>query len=295
MVAAALLVALGSSACTARDPVDGGGVIAVAAVFPLAQVAREVAPTATVTLLGAGGDDAHSVDLTPRERAAVEAADVMLYVGDIGYQKPVERAAEAAQGQVVDMAAIAGPSRVITTTNGAVDPHLWFDARVMADVTVATGDAFAAADPGGARDYRARAAGMASDFRRLAVELDDLLAGDCRFDEVVVSHVAYAYLTKPRGKTLLGITSPNPEAGASPAELGRLADTVRRAGHPYVVSEPVEGRADAETIARETGAELLDIFPLDAEPPGAVDRSIVELVRQQALTLATAYGCDRAR
>ena len=289
--AGAIVLALVASGC-ARGGAQPDGVDAVASVFPLAWVAEQVAPAATVTLLGAGGQDAHSVDLTPRERAVVEAADVVLYVGDISYQPVVEDAARAAGGEVVDISAVAGSERLIRTAGGTVDPHLWFDADVMADVVLATGEAFASADPPGADGYRSRAATTASEFQRLGRELDDLLSGDCRFDEVVVSHVAYSYLTQPRGKALRGITGANPESGASPSELDRLADLVEQEGLRYVVAEPVEGRADAETLAAETDVELLEIFPLDAVPPtGDSGRSLVQLVREQASTLATAYGC----
>ena len=192
------------------------------------------------------------------------------------------------------MSAVAGPERLLRTANGAVDPHLWFAADVMADVALAVGEAFAAADPSGAQAYRSRAADAASEFQRLRRDLDDLLGRECRFDEVVVSHVAYSYLAQPRGKALRGITGANPESGASPGELNRLVEFVEREGLRHVVAEPFEGRADAEAVAAEAGVEVLDIFPLDAVPPGRGGVSLIELARDQTSTLATAYGCPAA-
>ena len=308
VAAATALLLTGCGRQAAVTAQDGGGapLTAAAAVFPLAWLAGEVAPDARVELLSEGSLEAHDIELSPGQRAAVQTADVVLYLGDIDYQPQVEAAAQAAEGQVVDVTEVAGEQRLLLAgadphphadegddhaDGEQLDPHLWFDAAVMADVALRTGEAFAAADPARADVYRANARAVADDLRALESELDRLLGGDCRLDEAIVSHIAYTYLVQPHGKELNGIGGVDPEAGASGAQLAELVREVHEEGITHVLAEPVEGRQDAEALAREAGVELLEVHPLDAVTPEQADASFVDLVREQAETFATAYDC----
>lgn len=307
-----LIVVMLAGAVGCGDRASGGSsradveVSAVAAAYPLAWVAEQVAPQAGVSLLTAGGLEAHDLELTPEQRGAIERADVVLFVGDIGFQPQVEQAAASASGEVVSLAEVAGDRVLVPAEDphaeegehgeehgeqGAVDPHMWFDPEIMADMAQRTGEAFAAADPGNAETYSQNAAAVGDHLRALDAELDEILGGECRFDEAIVSHQAYGYLLRPYGHTQHGITGVSPEAGASSAQLSELVEEIRREGIEYVLAEPVEGRADAEAVAREAGVRLLEVSPLDAVAEEQAGSGLPDLVRQQARLFATALGC----
>jgi zinc transport system substrate-binding protein len=317
LVLALALVSSVAAGCGGGDgSADDGSVSAVAAVYPLAWLAERVAPDAEVTLLTAGGAEAHDLDLTPSQRSAIETSDVVLYVGDIGYQPQVEEAVGAASGEVVALSDVAG-DRVLRAAGDehsedehageesdehageesgehggeAIDAHMWFDAEIMAEVAERVGAAFAAADPSRAEMYRENAAGARDELMGVRGDLDDLLGGPCRLDEAVVSHQAYGYLLRPFGHTQHGVTGINPEAGASSAELAELVAEIRAQGIGHVLVEPVEGRSDAEVVAREAGVELLEVSPLDAVTDAEAGTAFPELLRQQARQFATALGC----
>ena len=271
--------------------------------YPLAWLAERVAPDAEVTLLTAGGAEAHDLDLTPGQRSAIETSDVVLYVGNIGYQPQVEDAVGSASGEVVALSDVAG-DRVLRAGGDehageesgehgdeAIDAHMWFDAEIMADVADRVGEAFAAADPSRAEMYRQNATSVRGELMAVREELDDLLGGPCTFDEAVVSHQAYGYLLRPFGRTQHGVTGINPEAGASSAELTELVAEIKAKGIGHVLVEPVEGRSDAEVVAREAGVELLEVSPLDAVTDAEASTAFPELLRQQARRFATALGC----
>ena len=313
-----LVLALVSSAAAGcgggEESADDGSVSAVAAVYPLAWLAERVAPDAEVTLLTAGGAEAHDLDLTPGQRSGIETSDVVLYVGDIGYQPQVEEAVGAASGEVVALSDVAG-DRVLRAAEAehsedeaageeehageesgehgdeAIDAHMWFDAEIMAEAAERVGAAFAAADPSRAEMYRENATSARDELMGVREDLDDLLGGPCRFDEAVVSHQAYGYLLRPFGHTQHGVTGINPEAGASSAELTELVAEIKAQGIGHVLVEPVEGRSDAEVVAREAGVELLEVSPLDAVTDAEAGRAFPELLRQQARHFATALGC----
>jgi zinc transport system substrate-binding protein len=136
-----------------------------------------------------------------------------LFVGEIGYQPQVEDAVPSADGESVSLSEVAGPDRLLEPgedphaheeqgedhaegTQGdeqgevVVDPHIWFDLDVMADVAVRAGDAEA---------YRGNAKALRAELGVLATELDEVLGGECSHQEVIVSHQAYGYLFAPHG------------------------------------------------------------------------------------------------
>ncbi|MBW3645509.1 MAG: metal ABC transporter substrate-binding protein, partial [Actinobacteria bacterium] len=160
---------------------------AVAAVYPLAWVAEQVAPDVEVSLLAAGGLEAHDLEITPGQRQAIQTSDVVLYVGEIGYQPQVESAVADAEGEVVSLSEVAGEERLLEPGadphahdgdqeggeghddhagegDAVVDAHIWFDPEVMADVAVRTGEAFAAADPDNAETYQQNAAALGEEL-----------------------------------------------------------------------------------------------------------------------------------
>lgn len=130
-------------------------------------------------------------------------------------------------------------------------------------------------------------------MRRLDADVDAVL-GDCRFDTVVVSHAAYAYLLEPHGITQEGVSGPGGHAGASPQRVAELAATIAQAGIPAVLSEPVEGRRDAEAVAREAGVDIIEILSLDVVDEERAARGYPDLLREQAQAAARAAGCAGA-
>jgi zinc transport system substrate-binding protein len=313
-----------------------GTVTAAAAVYPLAWMAQEIAPEAEVEFLGSGSAEAHELELTPGQREAVGSSDVVLYMGDIGYQPQVEDAADTAEGQIVDVSEVAGEERMLAASEdahaheeeagehadeegehadeeadeegehadeeegehadeeeGALDPHVWFDASIMAEVAERTGEAFAAADPDNAETYTANAQEVSEELLALDGEIEEMLGEGCQFDEAIVSHAAYGYLLETFGYSqhaVVGVTSG--EAGASGGELAEIVEEIEEEGFEYVLAEPVEGRADAEAVTRETGTEMLDVFPLDVVTEEQSGQGYPELLREQADTFATALGCS---
>ncbi|CAN5191858.1 zinc ABC transporter substrate-binding protein [soil metagenome] len=315
LFAAVLPVSLLMAACSDRSTFAGKEISAVASVYPLAWVAEQVAPDADVTLLSAGGLEAHDLELSPDQRGKIEASDVVMFVGEIGYQPQVEQALTSAEGVVVSLSEVAGPERLLEPGDGphaqgdegeehtedvegeeqhdeaVVDPHIWFAPDVMADAAVQAGEAFAAADPTNAATYEGNAETVRAEFADLGRELDEILGGTCTHGEAIVSHQAYSYLLEPYGVEQHGVTGINPEAGAASGELAELVAEIEAKGFGHVLTEPVEGREGAETVAREARVELLEISPLDAVTEEQAAVGFVDLVRQQAEQFATALGC----
>lgn len=310
LVSVVLLGACGSGASDAEEA-GGPDLTAVATVFPLAWMTSEIAPGADVTFLGSRGLDPHDLELSPGDREAIETADVVVYMGALDFQPQIEAAAASARGAVVDVAATAGEARLLPLDEpdhdegeaddhdegegddhgeGGVDPHAWFDADLMAEVAEEIGAAFAAADPDRAGRYEETSARLGDELRDLHEAIDEQLA-DCRQDTAIVSHEAYAYLLEPRGLEQEGISGSGGHSEASPQRLAELTERIREEDIPAVAAEPFEGRADAETLAREAGVELVEIDPLEVVTEEEFAVGFPELLRKQADAFAAALDC----
>jgi zinc transport system substrate-binding protein len=324
------------------EAVAGEGLTVVTTVFPLADMAQTIAPGADVTLLTSSGQDPHDLELTPQDRALIEGADVVLYMGDIDFQPQVESAVADATGAVVSVADIAGTGNLLDfdghshddehghddddehghddddehghddddehghddddehghddddehghDDDEAVDPHLWFSATIMAEVAEEIGQVMADMDTDNTDVLVANSEALHDELRALEGELDTLLE-DCTRDYAIVSHEAYAFLLEPRGFEQEGISGAGGHGDASPQRLAELTEKIRDEDIPAVLAEPLEGRADAESLANEAGVDLLEIDPLEIGQDELFEMGYVEALRQQAQTFATAMEC----
>ena len=264
---------------------------AVATVYPLTWLVEQIAPDADVTSLAAQGQDPHDQELSPHERAELEQADLVAYLGPIGFQPQVEAAIGGDGPAVVSVADVLGSQSLRRHGDEeAVDPHFWFDARLMAKVATAIGEAAGRADQANASAYRDAARNVAAELEALAAQVGQTLQS-CRHDGVVVGHEAYAYLLEPHGLEQHGISSAAGHSEASPADVAALVTRIRREQLPAVLTEPVEGRADAEVVAREAGVELIEIYSLDIVDAAQARKGFAQLLTEQADAVSRAAEC----
>lgn len=298
---AALLACLAlSAAACAGAPSQDDTVLVVATPWPLRWLAAQVAPDAEIRELGQAGQDPHELDLSPAERELLDRADAILFVGPVGFQPQVEDA--AAQRADVAIAVTAAAEELLPAADGHtedghtedghtdVDPHVWFAPRALARAAPALAERLAAVDPDGAEGYRDRAASTAEALRALSDELDDILS-ECRLKLAVVGHEAFAYLLEPRGLEQVGVSGVGGHGEVSPTRLAELTALIRREGIRTVLAEPVEGRAAAETLAREAGVALAEVDTLESPEAGRRALGLPELLREQARVFAQALEC----
>ena len=288
-----LIVALTLVACQTGSAATGPE--AVATTYPLAWLVAEVAPGFEVTSLAARGQDPHDLELTPQQRGTMETASLVVYQGNIGFQPQIEAAVSSAGGEVVSAADVLGEGALRPIAGGqtgeaGIDPHFWFDASLMAQLATAVGDAAATADPSRAEEYRRNAAATAATLDELAGQIETMLSG-CRADTVIVSHEAYQYLLAPAGLEQHGVSSAARHSEASPSDIADLAAEIRAENLTAVLTEPVEGRTDAEAVAAEAGVDLIEIYSLDVVDEAQAAKGFPTLLREQAEAVARAAGC----
>ena len=274
-----VLLALSAAGCGGGndgDAADEDSVEVVASFYPLAYAAERTAPEAGVLNVTPPGVEPHDLELAPQDVARIRSADVVLYLGG-GFQPAIEDAAGGAEGRAVDLLEELG-----LPADG--DVHVWLDPARYADVVrrVATE---LTDDEGSAR----------LTLHRLD-ELDgiyELGLETCERREIVVSHAAYGFLADAYGLEEIPLARV-PDAEATPRDLERIAQLVRDRGVTTVFVEPLASSEEAEAIARETGAKVAVLDPLEGltEEQLAAGEDYFSVMLANLEALQAALGCE---
>src|SRR6266545_1398316 len=140
ILAVALVITLGACSSGSSD----GRVEVVAAIYPLAWAAEQVGGgRVSVEDLTPPGVEAHVTTLTAGQRADIQTADVVVYLGQIGLQPDVEAAVKDAGGRVVD---VTSRLNIRAPAGQTFDPHVWLDPVNMEGAVRLIGGALRAVD-----------------------------------------------------------------------------------------------------------------------------------------------------
>jgi zinc transport system substrate-binding protein len=258
-----LVLALGLGvaipACSGQEEV---GRTVVASIYPLAWSAERIAaPGWQVIDLTPPGVEAHDVELSLEDRAAIQEADVIVYMGDIGFQPQVESAVDDASGRVVDAASfVVGDSAV------ARDPHIWLLPQHMVRIA----EAIASRIPGSSPR------GFQADLAQLG---EAYTAGleDCRYGSAIVSHEAFGYLADDYGFRQFGLTGVTPEGEPTADRLTEARRLIAEGEAGAVFYETAEESQRAvDTLAADAGVPALPLSTLESEPPSGDYISVME-------------------
>ena len=287
---AALLTACGdSSASTASDRLRVS-----AAFYPLAYLAEQVGGDhLDVSLLTKPGTEPHDLELTPKEVASLSDADLVLY--ESGFQPAVDDAVGSeARDTAFDVAPAAHLDLVVTEdgggTDGTPDPHFWLDPTRFADVGSAVAAELGRVDPAHAADYTAGAERFARTMSRLDKEYRTGLAS-CASTDLVTSHEAFGYLAEAYGMTQRGISGLSPDTEPSAAQLATITDFVDERGVRTIYAETLASPKTAETVARETGATVAVLDPIEGITDASKGSDYLQVMRSNLTTLVTGQGC----
>jgi zinc transport system substrate-binding protein len=264
-----VVLAAAATACTGQG--DDRRTI-VASFYPLAFVAQRVAGEGwEVVDLTPPGTEAHDVELSLEDRAAIEDAEVVLYLGDYGFQPQVEAAVQEASGTVVAVGDFVG-------ANLKIDPHIWLDPGQMDRITQAVSASIRGATG-----------------RPLQRELDALWnryrsgLASCGFRVIIVPHEAFGYLADSFRLEQFGLAGVDPE-GEPGAE--RLAEAHRliTSGQAGAVFYEAGGQSQevAETVAADAGVPALPLSTLESEPPSGDYLSVMD---DNLASLREGLGC----
>jgi zinc transport system substrate-binding protein len=279
VVGAVLFVAGALLACGGGGSASSSGRTEVAAGFyPLAFAAEEIGgDRVAVTNLTPAGSEPHDLEVSPDDVTALRDTDLVLLLGH-GFQPQLEDAA----GDGDDVLQLLDTEGLALLPDE--DPHVWLDPIRYAAIArrIAT-----------ALDMPAAAKPFAADLEALDEEFGRGLA-DCERRELVTSHEAFAYLAERYDLEQVAVTGLSPEAEVDPGRLEDVVDTVRESGATTVFVEPLVSPRIAETVARETGATIAVLDPLEGltEEQASNGDDYLSVMRRNLAALRAALGCS---
>lgn len=267
----ASLVVLSSACATSRH---ADRISVVVALYPLEFLAETVGGDGvSVTNLVATGAEPHDIEVSQRDATALADADVVVIIG--GLQPSVDESLTNVTDALVLDLANELPLRSVDGDVASdsddhdheqVDPHFWLDPQLYALGADAVAEALSEIAPRRAESFRAAASALGSELDRLDATMVSHLA-DCRYSTMVTSHDAFGYLARRVGLRDVGISGISTEGEPSPRDLADIADTVRSTGVTTIYSERLLPADVADAVARETGAVVQVLDPIESRPP----------------------------
>jgi zinc transport system substrate-binding protein len=173
--------------------------------------------------------------------------------------------------------------------HGPINPHIWLDPVRAAQQVDNIRDGLIAADPACTDGYRRNAAAFTGQLRQLNTEFEKQLA-PFRGQTFVVLHDFAPYFADRyglRAEYLVDVPEQNP----SPADLARVADTVKRTQLRALLSEPQEGNRSFNALAGDLGIRISVFNPLETgtEKASRDPATYGEVMRRNVTDLVSAF------
>jgi zinc transport system substrate-binding protein len=263
----AAVIALAAVSCRRQEPQapQEKRLTIVTSLFPLYDFARAIGKeNAAVTLLLPPGVESHSFEPRPGDILKINSADLFIYTGAAmePWVADILRGIENKKLMVID--ASAGISLLRESPDSGdehrgTDPHIWLDfsnAQHMAD-TICGG--MSEKDPLHRKFYEDNARAFTAQLAALDREYRETIAS-CKLRVIIHGgHFAFGYLAKRYHLEYRAAYGFSPDAEPTPRRIYELSEYMKRAGIRCIFYEELLNPRVAETIARETGAELLQL------------------------------------
>jgi len=276
----------------------------VATTPDLASIAREIGgDKIELTTLARPTEDPHFVDARPSFIVKLNKADALIHGGaelETGWLRPLLEGARnakivsAAKGDVrccegVKMLEVpASLDRSKGDIHAAGNPHYLVDPENAKIVAHHIADAFGELDPTNREVYNASA-------KRFIESLDAKLVAWCeklapfKGQNIVAYHNSWLYFAERFGLKIDLFLEPKPGIPPSPAHLADVIAKMKSTGARVIIVDPYLNRKTAETVARETGATVVDVAQFPGGVKGTED-SYVALMDYLVNSLAKALG-----
>ncbi|HSB51336.1 MAG TPA: zinc ABC transporter substrate-binding protein [Dissulfurispiraceae bacterium] len=236
----------------------------VTTLFVLYDFARAVGgDQAEVSLLIPPGVEPHGYEPKPGDIARMKGADLCIYTGSAmePWFDRVLTVLDTRKTSVVEAGGGVHSASDIRDHGGGgghYDPHVWLDLSSAQRMVDTIRDGFAHRDPAHGEQYAANAEALKS---RLAALDERFRRGLSTCSSRVIiygGHTAFSYLAKRYGLQFeAAYKGFSPDAEPTPRHLAELTEKMKRYGLKYVFYEELVAPRVAQTLARETGAELL--------------------------------------
>ena len=278
----------------------------VATTPDLGSIAREIGgDKVSVVALAKPTEDPHFVDAKPSHIVTLNRADALIEGGaelELGWLPPLlensrnGKIAAGARGRIVASEGVkmlevpTSFDRSKGDVHSLGNPHFLIDPVNVKIIARNIADHFSQIDPKNAATYN----GNLSRFNaKLATKFADWQKelAPYRGARIVTYHKDFPYLAERFGLTIVDELEAKPGIAPSPAHLAEVIGKMKSTNAKVILVQPFQNRKTAETVARQTGATVLDV----PQQPGAVGNTTTyfDMMDHLVGTLAGALGAQK--
>jgi zinc/manganese transport system substrate-binding protein len=281
--------------------------IRVVATTPdLASVAREIGgDKVSVVALAKPTEDPHYVDAKPSHIVTLNRADALIEGGaelELGWLPPLlensrnSKISAGAPGRIVasDGVKMLEIPTSFDRSKGDVhslgNPHFMIDPVTVRIVARNIASHFAQIDPKNAATYNGNLSRFNTKLDAKYAEWQKALA-PYRGARIVTYHKDFVYFADRFGLNIVDELEPKPGIAPSPAHLAQVIGKMKAGNAKVILVQPFQNRKTAETVARQTGATVLDT----PEQPGAASNTntYFDMMDNLVRTLANGLGAQK--
>ena len=278
--AALIFSVLGLTACNGNASDQAGGantasdtVNVVASFYPMADFAQKIGGDhVKVTNLVPAGTEPHEWEPSPSDVKKIQASNVFIcngadmegWVDDTleSIDTSKTTVCKASDGIELRTAAEEDESADEHGHAGEHDPHVWLSPKNAKAELKNIEQALIKADPDNKADYQANYKKYAEKFDELDEQYKNELS-KVKGRSIVVSHEAYGYLCDEFGLTQMPITGMGAEGEPDAKTMAQIVQFIKDNNVKTVFGEDLVSQKVAKTIADETGAECVQLNPVE--------------------------------
>ena len=170
------------------------------------------------------------------------------------------------------------------------NPHFMIDPVTVKIIARNIATHFAQIDPKNAATYNGNLARFNAKLDAKYADWQKQLA-PYRGARIVTYHKDFVYLAARFGLNIVDELEPKPGIAPSPAHLAQVIGKMKSSNAKVILVQPFQNRKTAETVARQTGATVLDL----SQQPGAVPNTTTyfDLMDNIVKTLAGGLGAQK--
>jgi zinc/manganese transport system substrate-binding protein len=298
--------ALGVIALAASTSPASAQLRVVATTPDLASVAREIGgDKVNVVALAKPTEDPHYVDAKPSHIVTLNRADALIEGGaelELGWLPPLlensrnSKISAGAPGRIVasDGVKMLEVPTSFDRSKGDVhslgNPHFMIDPVTVKIIARNIANHFAQIDPKSAATYNGNLARFNTKLDAKYADWQRQLA-PYRGARIVTYHKDFVYLAERFGLTIVDELEPKPGIAPSPAHLAQVIGKMKSTNAKVILVQPFQNRKTAETVARQTGAVVLDL----PQQPGAAPNTTTyfDMMDNLVKTLVGGLGAQK--
>ena len=285
-----LLCPLSLIAGCGSDKEDDGNLKIVTSFYPIyldvINITRGVSGVEVVNLTPPQAGCLHDYQLTPEDMKTLETADIFV-VNGLGMESFLDKVTEARPDLKI-INASDSPEIVPIMEDGVPNPHVWTSLTYSIQQVKNILRQLSEIDPERAEKYRMHALDYVDELTTLRDEMHISLTMLPNKD-IVTFHEAFAYFASEFNLNVVAVIESEPGTEPTPQELAETIEKINSLPVKVIFTEPQYSPKAAETIARETGAQIFELDPVvtgEAKPENLLD--YVDRMLANTITLAKA-------